>query len=84
MVLDIENYKDDFETIVKTADCIAIGCGMEKRKYTLDKLIYCLNNSSCPIVVDADGINVLSENMDIFENYKIKLYSLLMKVNFQD
>lgn len=73
MVLDIENYKDDFETLVKTADCIAIGCGMEKRKYTLDKLIYCLNNSSCPIVVDADGINVLSENMDIFENYKNKI-----------
>lgn len=65
MVLDLERYSDDFENLVKTADCIAIGPGMEKRDYTLNKLIYIIENSKSPIVIDADGLNVVAENINI-------------------
>lgn len=67
MVLDIDNYKEDFENLVRTSDCIAIGCGIDKRQYTLNKIIYCLENSSCPLVLDADALNIISENMNILD-----------------
>lgn len=67
MVLDIETYIKDFKNLIKVSDCIAIGCGMQKRKYTFDKILYSLENSSCPIVLDADAINIISENISLLD-----------------
>lgn len=73
MVLDIDKYKSDFENLVKISNCIAIGPGMMKRRYTLDMIKFCLENASCPIVLDADALNILSENMDILANNDKKI-----------
>ena len=66
------NYEDEVrvETIVKSADAIAIGPGMGANQTTIDKLSYISANTSVPIVVDADAINIFSQaDLNISSRY---------------
>ncbi|OQY42740.1 MAG: NAD(P)H-hydrate dehydratase [Fusobacteriia bacterium 4572_74] len=58
--------------LLKNAAVIALGPGMGKKK-TLDILKYTLDNSTCPLVIDADGINVLHGNMELLRGKKVVL-----------
>ncbi len=55
---------------VKRSNAIAIGPGMGNNELTLKMLNNIINNSSCPIIIDADGINVLKDRIDILKNKK--------------
>jgi len=46
-------------------DAVLIGCGLGQSEGTLAAVRTVLENAQCPVVVDADGINVLSRHMDI-------------------
>ena len=46
-------------------DAILIGCGLGISEGTLAVVKAVLENAVCPVVLDADGINVLSGHMDI-------------------
>lgn len=46
-------------------DAVLIGCGLGQSKGTLSVVKAVLENSCCPVVLDADGINVLSEHKDL-------------------
>ena len=46
-------------------DAVLIGCGLGQSEGTLAVVIAVLENARCPVVVDADGINVLSAHKDI-------------------
>ena len=46
-------------------DAILIGCGLGISEGTLAVVKAALENAACPVVLDADGINVLSGHMDI-------------------
>ncbi len=46
-------------------DAVLIGCGLGQSEGTMRVLQSVLENASCPVVVDADGINLLSGHMDI-------------------
>ncbi len=46
-------------------DAILIGCGLGISEGTLAVVKAVLENAACPVVLDADGINVLSGHMDI-------------------
>ncbi len=46
-------------------DAVLIGCGMGQDDSTLAVTQAVLENAKCPVVVDADGINVLSAHKDI-------------------
>jgi len=46
-------------------DAVLIGCGLGQAKGTLSVVKAVLENSCCPVVLDADGINVLSEHKDL-------------------
>ena len=46
-------------------DAVLIGCGLGQSEGTLAAVRTVLENANCPVVVDADGINVLSRHMDI-------------------
>ncbi len=50
------------------SDAYLVGCGSTKSESTYQKLEYLLSNSKVPVVVDADGLNVLSEHMELLEN----------------
>lgn len=46
-------------------DAVLIGCGMGQASSTLAVTKAVLKNAQCPVVLDADGINVMKEHKDI-------------------
>lgn len=50
---------------LKTADACLIGCGLGKSEGTADVVRAVLEHSTCPVVLDADGINVLDGHIDL-------------------
>lgn len=58
---------------IKKYDSILIGCGLGKTENTLKLLALILKEYDKTIIIDADGINLVSENIDIIKNTKAKL-----------
>ena len=50
---------------LKTADACLIGCGIGKSEGTAAVVKAVLEASTCPVVLDADGINVLDGHIDL-------------------
>lgn len=46
-------------------DAVLIGCGLGQSQGTLEVLSAVLENANCPVVVDADGINLLAQHKDL-------------------
>lgn len=46
---------------------VLIGCGMKNNKHTKKLLKKVLLNTKVPLVIDADGINALSENIELLK-----------------
>ena len=69
------NYKEEnrVNKLIKTSNAIGFGCGMGDNKATLEKLKYILDGSNCPLVIDADGLNVLKNNTEFLKRYKSQL-----------
>lgn len=51
-------------------DAVLIGCGLGQSDGTLAVVNAVLENAKCPVVLDADGINVLSRHKDILRGRK--------------
>ena len=51
-------------------DAVLIGCGLGWSEDTREVVRAVLENAECPVVVDADGINVLSGHMNIVRGRK--------------
>lgn len=54
-------FAESFRKDLEWADCILIGPGIGKEKEAAWMLDCCLRESSLPIVIDADGLNLLAE-----------------------
>ncbi len=52
-------------SILPEKDAVLIGCGMSKSIGALEMLKVVLSQASCPVVVDADGINLIAEHKDM-------------------
>lgn len=46
-------------------DAVLVGCGMGQSEGSFAVVKLVLEQAKCPVILDADGINVLSEHMDI-------------------
>lgn len=46
-------------------DAVLIGCGMGKSPGTFSMLEMVLEEAVCPVIIDADGINLLQNHMDL-------------------
>ena len=60
----------DIELLSEKSDALLFGCGIGKGediRIILEKL---LNDTEIPMVIDADGLNVLSESIDILRGHK--------------
>lgn len=64
------NDKARLKEAAAKSDCIAIGPGMGNNEETFEDVKYILENASCPVVIDADGINVLKDNLLLLKNRK--------------
>ena len=51
-------------------DAVLIGCGLGQSEETLAVVKAVLEKAKCPVIVDADGINVLSTHKDILRGRK--------------
>lgn len=59
-------YQDNYDK----ADAILFGCGKGWNTKTAQELKGIISSSQVPLLIDADGINCLSENLDILYNKK--------------
>ncbi len=67
------NSFDELYELANHSDCVLIGCGLG-RSDELDKLVHKLILSlSCPIVLDADGINAFSGHIDLLSKAKAQI-----------
>lgn len=62
---------DFLEKAMADADSILIGPGLGQNEYAKDLLKKVLSESKVPVIIDADGLNILSENMDILDEITI-------------
>ena len=49
------------------SDCMLIGCGLGNTLVTSSVVEELLKETSCPTVIDADGINIISANINMLE-----------------
>lgn len=59
------------ESIDKTA--VSIGCGLSVTKETRAVVKKVIKEAACPVILDADGINCIADNIDIIKDTKNKL-----------
>ena len=72
-VMSTWSDKIDFEKLensIKKADVIAIGMGLSTSDKALEILKFTLQKRTCPIIIDADALNLIAENKDLFELVK--------------
>lgn len=55
------------------ADAMVLGCGLGTGRESFSRLRQCLMGAEKPIVIDADGINLLSRNIDILKTVSAPL-----------
>ena len=59
--------KEQLLKLLDWADVVCIGCGLGTGKTSEQLLCETLQNVSCPCVVDADGLNLLSNNIALLK-----------------
>lgn len=62
------NDENKIKRLIEKSDAVAIGPGMGNNENTLEILKFVLSNANCPVVIDADGINVLKDNMHLLKD----------------
>lgn len=68
MTISFESSR--FLGIVEKSDSIAFGPGIGTNRYEEELLHKIVNNSRCPMIIDADGITILAKNRDILEKLR--------------
>ena len=53
------------DELLEWADVVCIGCGLGKSSLSEEILIHTLKKVNCPIVIDADGINLLKNHKEL-------------------
>jgi len=72
MTLSLED-KNKFKESMSKSDAIAIGPGMGVSDFTLNVLEEVIKNAECPVVIDADGLNVLKDKLQLLKEGKNKI-----------
>ncbi|HCQ5433454.1 TPA: NAD(P)H-hydrate dehydratase [Clostridioides difficile] len=68
MTLNFEEER--LNKLLNSSDAIGFGPGMGDNSQTFDKLLKIVENSNCPIVLDADGLNVMKDRCYKFLEWK--------------
>ncbi len=66
-----ENAIPEIFEKLETATAVVIGCGIGVTDGTKKVVHSVLKNADCPIIIDADGLNILSENIDILKTVSV-------------
>lgn len=68
----LPQFTDDALYAIRTAGSILVGCGLGRGNHA-QLLENILNSASCPVIVDADGINAIAKRTDIIKNKNVLL-----------
>ena len=60
----------EIETRLPQMDAVLLGCGLGQSDGIREVVEFVLKNAQCPVVLDADGINVLARHKDILRGRK--------------
>ncbi|OPJ65099.1 NAD(P)H-hydrate dehydratase [Clostridium oryzae] len=60
MTVDVNSER--FSSVLEKSDCIGVGPGLGKSMQSKQLLERLIKNCNCPIVIDADGLNLIAEN----------------------
>ena len=66
-----QNATKRLETELKKCSCVLLGCGMGNDEDTKAVTEFVINNAEVPIILDADGINCLQNNIDIIDSANV-------------
>lgn len=73
-ILDLYEEREELQKKLQDgcdwADCILLGPGLGRSEETKDKLQFVIEQCEKPLVIDADGLNVLSENFGLYNSLK--------------
>ncbi len=61
---------DALMELSKKASCMLIGCGLGNDENDKRAVFSLIKNGDCPIILDADGINLVSENIMVLKEAK--------------
>jgi len=56
---------------LQSTDAVAVGCGLGNSKNSRKIVDFVLKNADCPIILDADGINSISDNINILQTLSV-------------
>ncbi|MBE6049217.1 MAG: NAD(P)H-hydrate dehydratase [Clostridium sp.] len=59
------NEEEKIDRLIRDVDVIICGPGLSKRDNNRKMLIRCIKNSKCPMVMDADALNIISEESEL-------------------
>lgn len=62
-----DNALDVIAEVLPKMDVVMIGCGLGNSENTRKITEYVIRNASCPIIIDADGINSISQNINVLK-----------------
>jgi NAD(P)H-hydrate epimerase len=61
------------QTLLEGKQSLALGPGLSTQQETSQVVLELVESSSCPIVLDADGVNGLADNLDVLSRSKAPL-----------
>lgn len=62
-----ENSEKIISEVLCKVNAAAVGCGLSDSENTRNLTEYVIRNANCPIIVDADGINSISRNINVLK-----------------
>lgn len=68
-MLSGESERNLFAFLSRSTACL-IGCGMGKSAGTTAMVTKLISTAKCPLVIDADGINIVAEHIDVLKTAK--------------
>ena len=70
---EINFNKENIDGLISKVDVLACGMGLGKSKGAHDIIYYIIRNFTGKLVLDADALNILSEDIDILNEAKCKI-----------
>lgn len=69
----INRTKEDISKALEKSTGVLIGCGLDTTTESIELFKYVVDIAKCPLIIDADGINILSNCIDIINNKRVIL-----------
>ncbi|MCP4682933.1 MAG: NAD(P)H-hydrate epimerase, partial [Desulfobacterales bacterium] len=66
-----ESSGDTILSLLEDKRCLAIGPGIGTNSSTKDLIVKLIKETKIPLVIDADGLNILAENMGILKKVRV-------------